>query len=79
MRFSYSDIYCKSNVNRRFKTKEQQVKNKKEEARWELLVTKVVAAKAISSLPLPKRKLEQEQPPRSLVNKTLNQYVSVAC
>nr|GEV69791.1 BTB/POZ and TAZ domain-containing protein 1-like [Tanacetum cinerariifolium] len=69
------DSTCKVPLCRRFKTKEQQVKNKKEEARWELLVTKVVAAKAISSLPLPKRKLDQEQQPRSLVNITLNHHL----
>jgi hypothetical protein len=33
-----------------------QQENKKDDARWKLLVRKVVSAKAISSLSLPKRK-----------------------
>ncbi|KAI7732319.1 hypothetical protein M8C21_010058, partial [Ambrosia artemisiifolia] len=60
-----SDSTCKVPLCRQFKTRGTQMKNKKEEARWELLVKKVVAAKAISSLSLPKRKLEQELQPRS--------------
>ena len=39
--------------------KAQQVK-KGDDARWRLLVRKVVSAKAISSLSLPKRKREEE-------------------
>ncbi|KAJ0587066.1 putative chromatin remodeling & transcription regulator BTB-POZ family [Helianthus annuus] len=61
------DSTCKVPLCRQFKTRGTQVKNKKQEARWELLVKKVVAAKAISSLSLPKRKLEQQElQPRSL-------------
>lgn len=67
------------NMCRHFKTKGQEMKNKKEEARWELLVRKVVAAKAISSLSLPKRKLEQQQQSPSLFREAINCYVSVAC
>jgi hypothetical protein len=40
---------------RQFKLKMQQ-ENKKDDARWKLLVRKVESAKAISSLSLPKRK-----------------------
>nr|XP_043635698.1 BTB/POZ and TAZ domain-containing protein 1-like [Erigeron canadensis] len=71
---------CKVPLCRQFKTKGQQFKNKKEEARWELLVRKVVAAKAVSSLPLlPKRILEVDQQPRSLFREAMNFQVSVAC
>ncbi|XP_024973014.1 BTB/POZ and TAZ domain-containing protein 1-like [Cynara cardunculus var. scolymus] len=71
------DSTCRVPLCRQFKIKGQQVRNKKEEARWELLVRKVVAAKAISSLPLPKRKRDQdqEQEPRSFIN----HHVSVVC
>ncbi|KAI3802531.1 hypothetical protein L1987_30664 [Smallanthus sonchifolius] len=72
------DSTCKVPLCRQFKTREKQVKNKKDEARWELLVRKVVAAKAISSLPLPKKKLEQQEQPRSL-REAINCHVSVAC
>ncbi|KAI3807000.1 hypothetical protein L1987_22920 [Smallanthus sonchifolius] len=51
---------CKVPLCRRFKTNIQQVRNK-EEARWELLVRKVLAAKAASSISLPKRKLEHHE------------------
>ncbi|KAJ9676792.1 hypothetical protein PVL29_022014 [Vitis rotundifolia] len=50
---------------RQFKLKAQQVK-KGEDARWKLLVRKVVSAKAMSSLTLPKRKREEE--PRQTVD-----------
>ncbi|KAK9060951.1 hypothetical protein SSX86_018131 [Deinandra increscens subsp. villosa] len=72
------DSTCKVPLCRQFKTRGQHVKNKKEEARWELLVEKVVAAKAISSLSLPKIKVEQEEQPRSL-REAINCHVSVAC
>lgn len=72
------DSTCRVPLCRQFKIKEQQVKNKKEEARWELLVRKVVAAKAISSLSLPMRKREQQEQPRSLRD-AMNNHVSVAC
>ncbi|KAK7842489.1 btb/poz and taz domain-containing protein 1 [Quercus suber] len=55
---------CKKRVNggclRQFKLRMQQ-DNKKDDARWRLLVRKVVSAKAISSLSLPKRKREELQ------------------
>ncbi|KAK1436722.1 hypothetical protein QVD17_02504 [Tagetes erecta] len=72
---SSDDSTCKVPLCRQFKTRGKQVKNKKEEERWELLVRKVVAAKAISSLSLPKTKLDQ---PRSL-SESINCHVSVAC
>ncbi|KAI3512849.1 hypothetical protein L1887_20169 [Cichorium endivia] len=71
------DSTCRVPLCRQFKMKGQQLKNKKEEARWELLVRKVVAAKALSSLHLPKRKKEQQQP-RSLRD-AINNHVSIAC
>ncbi|GMY15007.1 BTB/POZ and TAZ domain-containing protein 1 [Fagus crenata] len=46
---------CRVPLCRQFKLKMQQ-ENKKDDARWKLLVRKVVSAKAISSLSLPKRK-----------------------
>ncbi|XP_076901226.1 BTB/POZ and TAZ domain-containing protein 1-like [Bidens hawaiensis] len=72
---------CRVPLCRQFKTRGVQVKNKKEEARWELLVRKVAAAKAISSLSLlPKKKLlEQHQPARLLRESIISSYVSVAC
>ncbi|KAI3737386.1 hypothetical protein L2E82_27387 [Cichorium intybus] len=70
------DSTCRVPLCRQFKIKGQQVKNKKEVARWELLVRKVVAAKAISSLSLPK--MEAQEKPRSLED-GLNNHVSVAC
>ncbi|MFS7910983.1 putative chromatin remodeling & transcription regulator BTB-POZ family [Helianthus anomalus] len=77
------DTSCKVPLCRQFKTKGQQVNNKKEEARWELLVRKVEAAKAVSSVSLPKTKLEhqdyeQEEEPRSF-REAMNCHVSVAC
>ncbi|KAL4559763.1 hypothetical protein LXL04_031908 [Taraxacum kok-saghyz] len=69
------DTTCRVPLCKQFKMKGQQVKNKKEEARWGLLVGKVVAAKAISSLSLPKREHEQ---PMSLRD-AMNNHVSVAC
>ncbi|RVW27840.1 BTB/POZ and TAZ domain-containing protein 1 [Vitis vinifera] len=50
---------CRVPLCRQFKLKAQQVK-KGEDARWKLLVRKVVSAKAMSSLSLPKRKREEE-------------------
>ncbi|KAJ0938612.1 putative chromatin remodeling & transcription regulator BTB-POZ family [Helianthus annuus] len=78
-----SDTSCKVPLCRQFKTKGQQVNNKKQEARWELLVRKVEAAKAVSSVSLPKTKLEhqdyeQEEEPRSF-REAMNCHVSVAC
>ncbi|XP_076918982.1 BTB/POZ and TAZ domain-containing protein 1-like [Bidens hawaiensis] len=73
------DESCKVPLCRQFKTRGVHVK--KEEARWELLVRKVVAAKAISSLAfvLPKmKKLEQHQPER-LLRESIRSYVSAAC
>ncbi|XP_076927649.1 BTB/POZ and TAZ domain-containing protein 1-like [Bidens hawaiensis] len=77
---------CKVPLCRQFKTRGVlQVKNNnnnKEEARWELLVTKVVAAKAVSSLSslLPNnKKLEQYQKPARLLTQSMNCHVSVAC
>ncbi|XP_071742699.1 BTB/POZ and TAZ domain-containing protein 1-like [Rutidosis leptorrhynchoides] len=70
------DSTCRVPLCRHFKTKGQQMRNEKEEERWELLVRKVVAAKAISSLSLPKRKLEK--PPRSF-REAINCHVGVAC
>lgn len=72
------DSTCRVPLCRQFKTKGKQVKSSKEEARWELLVNKVIAAKAISSLSLPKRKIEQQEQPRSL-REAINCHVSVAC
>jgi hypothetical protein len=45
---------------RQFKLR-MQLDRKKDDARWKLLVRKVVSAKAISSLSLPKRKREELQ------------------
>ncbi|KAL6319647.1 hypothetical protein AAG906_026678 [Vitis piasezkii] len=50
---------CRVPLCRQFKLKAQVVK-KGEDARWKLLVRKVVSAKAMSSLSLPKRKREEE-------------------
>ncbi|XP_052180623.1 BTB/POZ and TAZ domain-containing protein 1 isoform X2 [Diospyros lotus] len=50
---------CRVPLCRQFKLKEQQEK-RGDDARWRLLVRKVVSAKAISSLSLPKRKREEE-------------------
>ncbi|KAI5329666.1 hypothetical protein L3X38_029063 [Prunus dulcis] len=50
---------CRVPLCRQFKLKMQQEK-KKDDARWKLLVRKVVSAKTISSLSLPKRKREEE-------------------
>ncbi|XAR50273.1 hypothetical protein NMG60_11004554 [Bertholletia excelsa] len=50
---------CKVPLCRQFKMKAQQEK-KGEDARWRLLVRKVVSAKAISSLSMAKRKREEE-------------------
>lgn len=48
----------------RFKVKDGiEMKNKKEELRWELLVKKVILAKATSSLLLTKRKRKEEHEP----------------
>ncbi|CAK9144598.1 unnamed protein product [Ilex paraguariensis] len=55
---------CKVPLCRQFKLKMQQEK-KRDDARWRLLVRKVVSAKAISSLSLPKRKREE---PREAIN-----------
>ncbi|KAI3763199.1 hypothetical protein L1987_53651 [Smallanthus sonchifolius] len=61
---------------KRLKKNIQQVRNK-EEARWELLVRKVLAAEAASSVS--KRKLEDhEHEPRSF-REALSCHVSVAC
>ncbi|GJT51119.1 BTB/POZ and TAZ domain-containing protein 1-like protein [Tanacetum coccineum] len=50
----------------RFKAKSgEEMKNKKEMVRWELLVKKVVFAKATSSILLPKRKRMEEEPTQS--------------
>ncbi|XP_027126556.1 BTB/POZ and TAZ domain-containing protein 1 [Coffea arabica] len=50
---------CRVPLCRQFKLKAQQEK-KGEDARWKLLVRKVISAKALSSLSLPKRKREEE-------------------
>ncbi|KAD4585624.1 hypothetical protein R6Q59_035839 [Mikania micrantha] len=75
------DSTCKVPLCRLFKTRGKQVKNKKEEARWELLVRKVVAAKAISSLSLAKIKFEQVQHQTASFREAIryNVNVSVAC
>ncbi|KAI3777643.1 hypothetical protein L1987_47444 [Smallanthus sonchifolius] len=53
---------CRVPLCRRFKMRGgEEMKNKKEEIRWELLVKKVVLAKATSSLLLPKRKRVEEE------------------
>ncbi|GMP33980.1 hypothetical protein CsSME_00007058 [Camellia sinensis var. sinensis] len=49
----------KSHIGLEFKLKAKQEK-KRDDERWKLLVRKVVSAKAISSLSLPKRKREEE-------------------
>lgn len=46
---------------RQFKLKMQQQEKRKDDARWNLLVRKVVSAKAISSLALPKRKRSDQE------------------
>ncbi|GLT73208.1 hypothetical protein SLA2020_450810 [Shorea laevis] len=51
---------CRVPLCRQFKLKTQ-VDKKKDDARWKLLVRKVVSAKAISSLSWPKRKREELQ------------------
>lgn len=50
---------CRVPLCRQFKLKAQQEK-KGEDARWKILVRKVISAKALSSLSLPKRKREEE-------------------
>ncbi|THG19117.1 hypothetical protein TEA_025880 [Camellia sinensis var. sinensis] len=50
---------CRVPLCREFKLKAKQEK-KRDDERWKLLVRKVVSAKAISSLSLPKRKREEE-------------------
>ncbi|GAA0163090.1 hypothetical protein LIER_19044 [Lithospermum erythrorhizon] len=57
---------CKVPLCRQFKLKMQQERLGEEETRWKLLVRKVISAKAISSLSLPKRKREDE--PRIVMN-----------
>ncbi|XP_076934113.1 BTB/POZ and TAZ domain-containing protein 1-like [Bidens hawaiensis] len=59
------DSTCRVPLCGRFKTRcreEKRRRKKKEEVRWELLVQKVVLAKATSSLLLPKRKRVEEEP-----------------
>ncbi|XP_076902941.1 BTB/POZ and TAZ domain-containing protein 1-like [Bidens hawaiensis] len=78
-----SDSTCKVPLCRQFKTKGQRLKSKKAEARWELLVKKVVAAKAVSTVSVTKRKLEHQdyehlERPRSL-REGIKCHVSVAC
>ncbi|GAA0138617.1 hypothetical protein LIER_00328 [Lithospermum erythrorhizon] len=51
---------CKVPLCRQFKSKMQQERLGEEETRWKLLVRRVISAKAISSLSLPKRKREDE-------------------
>ncbi|PIN25520.1 CREB binding protein/P300 [Handroanthus impetiginosus] len=51
---------CRVPLCRQFKLKAQQDR-RGNDARWRLLIKKVVSARAISSLSLPKRKREQEQ------------------
>ncbi|KAK9278478.1 hypothetical protein L1049_028044 [Liquidambar formosana] len=51
--------HCRVPLCRQFKLKTQ-VEKKGDDARWRLLVRKVVSAKAMSSLSLPKRKREEE-------------------
>ncbi|XP_062169580.1 BTB/POZ and TAZ domain-containing protein 1 [Alnus glutinosa] len=51
---------CRVPLCRQFKLR-MQLDRKKDDARWKLLVRKVVSAKAISSLSLPKRKREELQ------------------
>ncbi|KAA8542191.1 hypothetical protein F0562_023343 [Nyssa sinensis] len=57
---------CRVPLCRQFKLKVQQKKG--DDARWKLLVRKVVSAKAMSSLSLPKRKREEE------ANETTNHH-----
>ncbi|GFZ11967.1 BTB and TAZ domain protein 1 [Actinidia rufa] len=52
---------CRVPLCRQFKLKAQQEKKGTDDGRWRLLVRKVVSAKAISSLSLPKRKREEDQ------------------
>lgn len=63
------DSTCKVPLCSRFKVKGgEEMKNKKEKkemVRWELLVKKVVLAKATSSILLPKRKRMEEEPTQS--------------
>ncbi|XP_076938768.1 BTB/POZ and TAZ domain-containing protein 1-like [Bidens hawaiensis] len=57
------DSTCRVPLCRRFKMRGgKEMKNKKDEERWELLVKKVVVARATSSLLLPKRKRVEEEP-----------------
>ncbi|KAH7867097.1 hypothetical protein Vadar_028827 [Vaccinium darrowii] len=58
---------CRVPLCRQFKMKAQQEMQKRSEdaIRWRLLVRKVISAKAISSLSLPKRKREEEARERS--------------
>ncbi|KAF8390547.1 hypothetical protein HHK36_025074 [Tetracentron sinense] len=51
---------CRVPLCRQFKLRGQQQESKGDDRRWSLLVRKVVSAKAISSLSLPKRKREEE-------------------
>ncbi|KAM7483401.1 hypothetical protein LguiB_007984 [Lonicera macranthoides] len=51
---------CRVPLCRQFKLKAQQEKKGDDAARWKLLVKKVMSAKAISSLSMPKRKREEE-------------------
>ncbi|KAL8230568.1 hypothetical protein R6Q57_000346 [Mikania cordata] len=56
------DSACRVPLCRRFKVRGgEEIKNKKEKERWELLVKKVVVARATSSLLLPKRKRVEEE------------------
>lgn len=58
------DSTCKVPLCRRFKMKGgEEIKNKWEEVRWEMLVKKVEMAKATSSLLLPKRKRKEPTSP----------------
>ncbi|KAF5476661.1 hypothetical protein F2P56_003376 [Juglans regia] len=52
---------CRVPLCRQFKLKMQQQEKRKDDARWKLLVRKVVSAKAISSLALPKRKRSDQE------------------
>ena len=53
-------VCCLGKIDRQFKLRMAQEK-KRDDSRWRLLVRKVLSAKTISSLSLPKRKREEEQ------------------
>ncbi|GMI95198.1 BTB and TAZ domain protein 1 [Hibiscus trionum] len=65
---------CRVPLCRQFKVKAQQQQGMGDDAKWKLLVKKVLSAKAISSLTLPKRKREDELSLRETHHQVLKNF-----